>query len=462
MKLTRPGSLGVCATLVLAGLVPAQGVLTYPDKLYYKFNEGAGNVVLNYANPGITSWQPVFANGGGAVIWDNATQLYGSSALNLNAADRLLTGYPTTLNASFTIECWIRTNVVQAPGCASTACNLQRLWGDYSISLFRCYVGFYNVGANFLGGGLPTLNTSTGYVLDGQWHHVALVYDQAIQTLTSYVDGNVDLSALVPAPGGVGTNFNLGGTGTATSITGVPFNGSLDEFRWWGEARSQAQIQAGMIGELPDLATRAIFSADRRNGPAHHLVVFKDQSAAAPGTSLTSWLWDFGDGFQSTAQHPCHVYTTAGVYNVSLTVTDSASGTDTLTFTGYVNVGNEALTVRSCGQGDLYMFTPAPPVGWSDGFTLISTATASQSGLGWFFGLYPDAYTFQVIGYPPVPGSPLHFANIGNPAIWPDSPLSFPPGTFSNLAGLVLDTVVLYRDASGLLMSWTPVSRARF
>jgi hypothetical protein len=79
------------------------------------------------------------------------------------------------------------------------------------------------------------------------------------------------------------------------------------------------------------------------------------------------------------------------------------------------------------------MATPAPPAGWADGFTIISAATAAPAGLGWFFGLYPDAFTWQVFTYPAAAGSPLHFSNIGNPAIWPDSALNFPPGTFAGL-----------------------------
>jgi hypothetical protein len=34
-----------------------------------------------------------------------------------------------------------------------------------------------------------------------------------------------------------------------------------------------------------------------------------------------SWLWNFGDGNQSTIQNPNHVFDTVGVYNVQLTVT---------------------------------------------------------------------------------------------------------------------------------------------
>ncbi|MEW5795836.1 MAG: PKD domain-containing protein [Candidatus Zixiibacteriota bacterium] len=38
-------------------------------------------------------------------------------------------------------------------------------------------------------------------------------------------------------------------------------------------------------------------------------------------TGATSWLWDFGDGYTSTDQHPAHAYLDPGVYTVRLDVT---------------------------------------------------------------------------------------------------------------------------------------------
>ncbi|MCJ7696964.1 MAG: PKD domain-containing protein, partial [Thermoplasmata archaeon] len=41
----------------------------------------------------------------------------------------------------------------------------------------------------------------------------------------------------------------------------------------------------------------------------------------------TTWEWTFGDGDTATTQNATHAYTAAGVYNVTLTVTDSLSAT---------------------------------------------------------------------------------------------------------------------------------------
>lgn len=58
----------------------------------------------------------------------------------------------------------------------------------------------------------------------------------------------------------------------------------------------------------------------------------------------TSWLWDFGDGSPTSAvQNPQHVYATAGVYSVKLTVTNQY-GTNTVLKTALINATALALT----------------------------------------------------------------------------------------------------------------------
>ena len=62
-------------------------------------------------------------------------------------------------------------------------------------------------------------------------------------------------------------------------------------------------------------------------------VQFNDTSAYSP----TSWSWNFGDSGGSSIQNPTHLYTSIGVYNVSLTATN-AQGSSTATKTNYINV----------------------------------------------------------------------------------------------------------------------------
>lgn len=55
-----------------------------------------------------------------------------------------------------------------------------------------------------------------------------------------------------------------------------------------------------------------------------------------PGS--VTWLWDFGDGQSSTEQFPSHLYNSPGIYNVSLTVSDTLGIVQTLLMDSIVRV----------------------------------------------------------------------------------------------------------------------------
>ena len=62
-----------------------------------------------------------------------------------------------------------------------------------------------------------------------------------------------------------------------------------------------------------------------------------DGSRSSDNFGIKEYLWDFGDGTTGTGKISEHAYSTAGTYNVTLTVTDESgnSDTDTLTVTVY-------------------------------------------------------------------------------------------------------------------------------
>jgi gliding motility-associated-like protein len=71
--------------------------------------------------------------------------------------------------------------------------------------------------------------------------------------------------------------------------------------------------------------------------------VFTDQSTAAPGTTLTTWTWDFGDGTTASGKGPVsHNYAFQGVFSIKLKISDSNGCTDSLTAPNYITVSNPA------------------------------------------------------------------------------------------------------------------------
>ena len=75
------------------------------------------------------------------------------------------------------------------------------------------------------------------------------------------------------------------------------------------------------------------FTADPVNGYAPLSVSFTDNSTG----TISSRLWNFGDGQTSTIQNPTHEYTATGVYTVGLSVA-GPGGSDWLVKPNYITV----------------------------------------------------------------------------------------------------------------------------
>ena len=69
-------------------------------------------------------------------------------------------------------------------------------------------------------------------------------------------------------------------------------------------------------------------------------ITFDGTGSSDPDGSIVAWAWEFGDGNTGSGATPIHAYSTAAVYNVTLTVTDNTGATDsdsTAAFIGLVN-----------------------------------------------------------------------------------------------------------------------------
>jgi PKD repeat protein len=102
-------------------------------------------------------------------------------------------------------------------------------------------------------------------------------------------------------------------------------------------------------------------------------VKFSDKSKG----SITSWLWDFGDGQTSIERSPIHLYSAAGAYTVKLTVTDTAAATNTMTKTNYVAVYEPA-------SADFSVSATIGPAPFTVSFTDLSTGGITK--WQWDFG----------------------------------------------------------------------------
>ncbi len=142
------------------------------------------------------------------------------------------------------------------------------------------------------------------------------------------VDQNYTTTQLLAAPEssqGGGSNGAADGSPYNVEITVadncVPSQSTVLEFIW-------------NIGEAGNQVPVAVIEADVTSGEAPLTVNFTG-SNSTDDTGITAYLWDFNDGSPTESiADPTHVFNTAGVYEVALTVSDGVlSNSNTLTIT---------------------------------------------------------------------------------------------------------------------------------
>ena len=113
-----------------------------------------------------------------------------------------------------------------------------------------------------------------------------------------------------------------------TFVDTNPASGGIYYVKWANRVREIRYVGVA-DGSTPPTAVATIDSY----GPEPFRVNFRgsDSSDIDPGDSIT-WLWDFGDGDDSTQANPSHIYDPGGsqpaFYSVTLTVTDEHSNVD--------------------------------------------------------------------------------------------------------------------------------------
>jgi PKD repeat protein len=155
----------------------------------------------------------------------------------------------------------------------------------------------------------------------------------------------LDTLTPVPADGGgaFAEDFGHNIASFTTGPDGALYYTSSDQGAATGTGSRLARIR--FVGGTQPVAA---FTATPESGQSPLEVSFTDGSTA-PGSSVASWSWDFGDGSFSTAQNPVHTYTAPGVYEVALTIANGQGLQDTevTTVTAY-----HATTITLTGQID--------------------------------------------------------------------------------------------------------------
>ncbi len=153
--------------------------------------------------------------------------------------------------------------------------------------------------------------SATGYYGVSMWWTTTSTRSSSIPVVINYAGGarTVTVNQLQNAG-------QWNSLGTYGFTAGVTYNVTITSPEY--PASTCADAVSFLKTELD--APAADFSVDVVEATIPMTVQFTDESMG----TVTSWLWDFGDGTTSTEQNPSHIYTTAGYYTVSLTVSNAA------------------------------------------------------------------------------------------------------------------------------------------
>jgi PKD repeat protein len=118
-----------------------------------------------------------------------------------------------------------------------------------------------------------------------------------------------------------------------------------------GFGRSASAVQSITVGAGVQPTAAFVFSPTNPL-PAQQVFFNASASRPAPGRSISSYQWDFGDGASGSGAQPSHAYAAPGQYNVTLVITDDVGRTASIT---------QGVTVGSDSPTADFTFAPTSP-----------------------------------------------------------------------------------------------------
>ncbi len=191
-----------------------------------------------------------------------------------------------------------------------------------------CNSQLFGIGGINLNGGNQSLPTPTiaivtsTFVMGSTYPNIWV--DIYASDSCSTCEGSTYLTTVQASSNGTFTAY-LNITGKITAITNDMYGNS---------SAFSACVDTGTTS----CVYASIFTSSKKTC-SFNKVTFNDQSITEPGTNITSWWWEFGDGQTASVANPTVTYTVPGVYVVTLEVTNSKGCKDTATFTLTVQEG---------------------------------------------------------------------------------------------------------------------------
>ncbi|MBK8807413.1 MAG: choice-of-anchor D domain-containing protein [Bacteroidales bacterium] len=156
---------------------------------------------------------------------------------------------------SLTLEIWFKADAAGVIVSENGNTTPSSGWYDSQLEILstgEVKVSVWNV---------PSI--SLGKVEFGTWHHIALSYNDATNTLSGFLDGVKSTNESIaerssPWESGYDLHYQLG-AGQGTNMgSGAYLKGQVDEFRVWNYARTESEIRSSMLRSLSSSDSRLV------------------------------------------------------------------------------------------------------------------------------------------------------------------------------------------------------------
>jgi len=312
--------------VVPVGQNPSAIAITPDSTKAYVANRNDGNIsVINILDFSVTNTIPVGQRPDGLIITSDGKLAYVSNVLSANV---------TVIN---TVEDTVATTISVGnlpDGIGLTPDGAKVYVANYDSSdVSDINTASYDATSIQTDGNPLFLAISP----NGSRVYVANVAAATISVINP-VDDSIDTIELIPSPRFAVTS----GMVVSPDSTLVFANDSSNDIAIAINANNNNIVNSIETGSKPsgmaispDQAPLAIFSFNA--APVGQASTFDASSSASPVGTIVNYNWDFGDGFTLNTPDPTcdHVYEEANVYNVSLTVTNSAGTSTQQIFTPY-------------------------------------------------------------------------------------------------------------------------------
>jgi len=164
------------------------------------------------------------------------------------------------------------------------------------------------------------------------------------------------------------------------------------------------------VGNTPPIANFSYSPTDPKVGD---IICFNASSSHDPDGEIVNYTWDFGDGNVSYGEIVTHAYSSAGIYNVTLTVRDDVGAENSTTLQIHIAINDTnppSITIQKPQSYNLYILGRAfkflLPNPWVIGKLEVKVNAGDKSGiekvefyldgkLKYTDTSYPYSYTFK-------------------------------------------------------------------